>query len=188
MEDIRIDGLTADEWEGLANPQAPTNEQLVELGILQEQPQQSTEAPNNTAQPQKAERDDYEDLGYWQTVGDELVAGAVELSKFVTPKKYELQYTPRTRAGEAFQTFSKYLYGIGGLLMGGEVAGVVKAYFQCDLCDGGVRVQKQRLGFLNAQVIDVGNQGLACILLEQFHKVVFAVIRESSKLCCSQRL
>ena len=127
MEDIRIDGLTADEWEGLANPQAPTNEQLVELGILQEQPQQSTEAPNDTVQPQKAERDDYEDLGYWQTVGDELVAGAVELSKFVTPKKYELQYTPRTRAGEAFQTFSKYLYGIGGLLMGGEVAAVAKA-------------------------------------------------------------
>ena len=63
-----------------------------------------------------------------------------------------------------------------------EIAGVVEAYFQCDLCDRGIGVQKQRLGFLNAQVIDVGNQGLACILLEQFHKVVFAVIGESSKL------
>ena len=47
-------------------------------------------------------------------------------------------------------------------------------------------MQKHRLGFLDAQVIDVGDQGLAGILLEQFHKVVFAVIRESSELCCGQ--
>ena len=69
-----------------------------------------------------------------------------------------------------------------------EIAGVVEAYFQCDLCDRGVGVQKHRLGFLNAQVIDLGNQSLTGILLEQFHKVVFAVIRESSELCCGQRL
>ena len=67
-----------------------------------------------------------------------------------------------------------------------EVAGVVEAYFQCDLCDRGVGVQKQRLCFLNAQVINVGDQSFAGILLEQFHKVVFAVIRESSELCRSQ--
>ena len=67
-----------------------------------------------------------------------------------------------------------------------EVAGVVEAYFQCDLCDRGVGVQKQRLCFLNAQVIDVGNQGLAGLLLEQFHKVVFAVIRKRSEFCCGQ--
>ena len=67
-----------------------------------------------------------------------------------------------------------------------EVAGVVETYFQCDLCDRGVGVQKQRLCLFNAQVIDVGNQGLAGILLEQFHKVVFAVIRESSELCRGQ--
>ena len=67
-----------------------------------------------------------------------------------------------------------------------EIAGVVETYFQCDLCDRGVGMQKQRLCFLDAQVIDVGNQGLACIMLEQFHKVVFALIGESSKLCCGQ--
>ena len=33
-----------------------------------------------------------------------------------------------------------------------EIAGVVEAYFQCDLCDRGVGMQKQRLGFLDAQV------------------------------------
>ena len=57
-----------------------------------------------------------------------------------------------------------------------EIAGVVEAYFQCDLCDRGIGVQKQRLGFLDAQVVDVGNQSLVRILFEQFHKVVFAVI------------
>ena len=34
-----------------------------------------------------------------------------------------------------------------------EIAGVVEAYFQCDLCDRGVGVQKHRLGFLNAQCV-----------------------------------
>ena len=38
-----------------------------------------------------------------------------------------------------------------------EIAGVVETYFQCDLCDRGVGMQKQRLGFLDAQVIDVGD-------------------------------
>ena len=34
----------------------------------------------------------------------------------------------------------------------------------------------------------IGNQSLTGILLKQFHKVVFAVIRESSELCCGQWL
>ena len=124
MEDIRIDGLSADEWEALANPQQPTPEDLGNMGIIQGQ-QQETPAEEGQ-QPQKVEREDYEDLGYWQTVGDELMAGAVEASKFFIPKKYELNYTPKTRAGEAYQTFSKYLLGIGGLFVGGEVAGIAK--------------------------------------------------------------
>ena len=33
MDDIRIDGLSADEWEALANPQQPTNEELGNLGF-----------------------------------------------------------------------------------------------------------------------------------------------------------
>ena len=60
-----------------------------------------------------------------------------------------------------------------------EIAGVVETYFQCDLCDRGVGMQKQRLCFFNAQVIDVGDQSLAGILLKQFHKVVFAVIGDN---------
>ena len=124
MEDIRIDGLSADEWEALANPQQPTPEDLGNMGIIQGQ-QQETPAKEGQ-QPQKAEREDYEDLGYWQTVGDELMAGAVEASKFFIPKKYELNYTPKTRAGEAYKTFSKYLLGIGGLFVGGEVAAAGK--------------------------------------------------------------
>ena len=37
-------------------------------------------------------------------------------------------------------------------------------------------MQKHRLGFLDAQVIDVGDQSLAGILLKQFHKVVFPYV------------
>ena len=122
MEDIKIDGLSADEWEALANPQPTTSEDLGNLGIIEEQ---SSPEPQE-AKGGKAERTDYEELGYWQTVGDELVAGAVEASKFFVPKKYELNYTPKTRAGEAYQTFSKYLLGIGGLFVGGEIAAGAK--------------------------------------------------------------
>ena len=57
-----------------------------------------------------------------------------------------------------------------------KVAGVVEADFQGNFRDTGIGVQKQWLGFLDAQVVNVGDQGLVRILLEQFHKVVFAVI------------
>lgn len=120
MEDIKIDGLSADEWETLANPSQPTNEELNNLGIIQ-QPQQDTSIPPDT-KPKKVEREDYEELGYWQTIGDEALAATIEASRFFVPKKYELNYTPRTRAGEAYKTFFKYLLGVGGLFAGGEVA------------------------------------------------------------------
>ena len=89
-----------------------------------------------------------------------------------------------------WQVSAKLVRGHSGCLLEflNEVAGVIEAYFQCNLCDRGIGVQKQGFWFLNAQIIDVGDQGLAGILLEQFHKVVFAVIGESSELCCGQLL
>ena len=80
MEELRYEGLTAEEWRELRNPSQPTAEDLSGLGIIQGQPAQETPAAPE-AKPEKAERTDYEDLGYWQTVGDELTAGAVEASK-----------------------------------------------------------------------------------------------------------
>ena len=59
MEDIKIDGLSADEWEALANPQQPTAEDLGNMGIVQGGVSQEPTAPE--AKPQKAEREDYED-------------------------------------------------------------------------------------------------------------------------------
>jgi len=126
MEDIKINGLTADEWEEMANPPAVSDDELTQMGIMQFSSNQPEQPQANIEPPQKAERDDYEDLGYWQTVGDEFMAAGVEATKFFVPKKYELNYTPRTKAGEAYQTFFKYLYGIGGLLVGGEVAAGAK--------------------------------------------------------------
>jgi len=121
MEDIRIDGLTADEWEELANPQAATPEDLSNLGIMQQQDQQQP------SKLEKAERQDYQKLGYWQTLGDEVMASAVEASKFFIPKKYELNYTPKTKAGEMAKPFTKYLLAIDGLLLGGEAASGIKS-------------------------------------------------------------
>ena len=51
-----------------------------------------------------------------------------------------------------------------------EIAGVVETYFQCDLCDRGVGMQKQRLGFLDAQVIDVAIRVLPVYCLNSFIK------------------
>ena len=126
MDDrIRFQGKTVEEWEEIVHPKQPSDEDLTELGVLRQDT--SREEEGNTGKKlELAERQDYENLGYWDTVKDELTAGAVELSKFVTPKKYELNYTPRTKAGEAFQTFSKYLYGFGGLMAGGSIAGMAK--------------------------------------------------------------
>ena len=140
MDDIRINGLTADEWEQLANPQPTTNEDLTNMGVLQEnqQPQQAEPQPNTN--PEIAKREDYENLGYWETVGDEFTAAGVELSKFFVPKKYELDYTPRTKAGETYQTFVKYLYGVGGLAIGGEVAGLAKGALMAKNAVGAAKV------------------------------------------------
>ena len=120
MEDIRIDGLTADEWEALANPNMSNNQELEALGIIQ----QGDNSEETT--PKLYKRDDYEQLGYWETIGDEALAGVTELSKFFMPKKAELNYTPRTKAGEAFQTYTKYLWGLAGLAAGGAEAGALK--------------------------------------------------------------
>ncbi len=133
MEDIRIDGLTADEWEELANPQAASNEQLEELGIMQASPQaqQTEETPNNEqpSAPLNTERE-YEDLDYWQTVGDEWLAIGTEASRFFLPKSKELNYTPRTKAGEFMKKGTRVALGITGLLYGGEVAGGLKLLAQ----------------------------------------------------------
>lgn len=174
MEDIRIDGLSADEWEALANPEQPTTEDLGSLGIIQEQSQPSPSPQEQ--QPQKAERDDYEDLGYWQTVGDEFKAAGIEATKFFVPKKYELNYTPRTKAGEAYQTFFKYLYGIGGLFVGGEFAAVGKAAAAAKGMTGAAKVAggaeavlkgnkffktgKGGLKALGVKALNIGTQGV----------------------------
>ena len=174
MEDFRYEGLTAEEWRELRNPSQPTAEDLGNMGIVQGGVSQEPTAPE--AKPQKAEREDYEDLGYWQTVGDEVVAGAVEASKFFIPKKYELNYTPRTRAGEAFQTFSKYLLGIGGLFVGGEVAGVAKGIAAAKGATGAAKVAggaeailkgnkffktgKEGLKAVGVKALNIGTQGV----------------------------
>ena len=77
-----------------------------------------------------------------------------------------------------------------------EIAGVVETYFQCDLCDRGVGMQKQRLGFLDAQKEEVAKSAMEALLSLIRHdgvdkKISFTarlVIRESTgkKCYCKQ--
>ena len=116
---ITIDGLNADEWEALANPAPASNQQLEQLGII-DNTQQTQETINNNTEKE------YESLDYVDTLKDTTMAGVTELSKFFIPKSKELQYTPRTKAGEAAKTFTRYLWGTSGLLLGGEATSGIK--------------------------------------------------------------
>ena len=130
MEDIRIDGLTADEWEELATPQAASNEQLEELGIMQASPQaQQTTNNEQPSAPLNTERE-YEKLSRKDTLIDGGIAAVTEASRFFLPKSKELNYTPRTKAGEFTKKGTRIALGITGLLFGGEVAGGLKLLAQ----------------------------------------------------------
>lgn len=107
MEDIRIDGLSADEWEALANPQAPSNQELEQLGIIQQGEQQEQTPEGSTRE--------YEELSVGETLGDMITAAGVEMSKAFIPKSKEWNYTPRTKAAEITETITKYGWGLVGV-------------------------------------------------------------------------
>ena len=106
MEDIKIGGYTADEWEELANPAEPTEEQLKGLGIVREE-------ENNTQSPQ------YEKLSKGETLVDMGTAALTEMSRAFVPKSMELNYTPRTQAADITKGITRFAWGIAGLSGGG---------------------------------------------------------------------
>ena len=106
MEDIKIGGYTADEWEELANPAEPTEEQLKGLGIVREE-------ENNTQPPQ------YEKLSKGETLVDMGTAALTEMSRAFVPKSMELNYTPRTQAADITKGITRFAWGIAGLSGGG---------------------------------------------------------------------
>lgn len=140
MSNYDIDALTAEEWEALANQATPASpQQLEQLGFIEQSQQQVTPE-------QPKEEKEYENLGYIDTLKDEAKAGIIELSKFFTPKDKELQYTPRTKAGEAFQNYSKWIYGMSGLALGGELAAGAKA---ASIANNAPKAVSNTLGFIS---------------------------------------
>ena len=135
---IRINGLTADEWEGVANPAPATDEQLQSLGFMdapQEQPTQPIE--NEVTQPTDEnsnklyetadklgiehpdEGKQYEKLSIGESLKDAAISLGVEASHILAPKSKELQYESRTRLGETMKYGYRYLAGTASLFLGG---------------------------------------------------------------------
>ena len=127
MEDFKYKGLSAEEWEELANPSPATDKQLEELGFL-EQEQAETKSENssnklyNTADklgiehPQEGK--EYEKLSVGESLKDVGLSLGVEASHLFAPKSKELQYESRTRAGESFKYGYRYLAGTASLFLG----------------------------------------------------------------------
>lgn len=95
MEDYRYKGMTAEEWENLANPAPATDEQLKDLGFLeQEQTNQSSNKLYETADKLGIEHPDeqkqYEQLSVGESIKDGLVSLGVEASHIFAPKSKEI--------------------------------------------------------------------------------------------------
>ncbi len=141
MEDnsIRINGLSADEWEQLSNPAPATDEQLQQLGFTEapkEQPQNNQEGkPQNklydTADKLGIEHPnadkEYQKLSIGGTLKDAAVSLGVEASHLFAPKSHELQYESKTHVGETLKYGYRYLAGTASLFLGGGwIGGAVK--------------------------------------------------------------
>lgn len=133
---IRINGLTADEWEGISNPTPTTDEDLQNLGIVDaptEQPtQQETQQTNKvyeTADKLGIEHPDenkqYQKLSVGDSFKDAAVSLGVEASHIFAPKDAELKYESKTRFGETMKYGYRYLAGTAGFFLGGEAIGAV---------------------------------------------------------------
>lgn len=135
---IRINGLTAEEWEGISNPAPATDEQLQNLGFIEppkEQPQDNQEQNKlyETADKLGIEHPnsdkEYQQLSIGGTLKDAAVSLGVEASHLFAPKSKELQYESKTHVGETLKYGYRYLAGtaslfVGGGLVGGAIRGV----------------------------------------------------------------
>lgn len=122
---VRINGLTADEWEGVANPSPATDEDLQKLGIVE--PSQGTNKLYDTADKLGVERPvdgkQYEQLSVGDTVKDAAVSLGVEASHIFAPKSKELQYESRAQVGEMMKYGYRYIAGTASLFLGGGLVG-----------------------------------------------------------------
>ena len=151
---IRINGLTADEWEGVASPAPATDEQLQNLGFM-DAPQEQTEQPQTTEdKPNKLyetadkfgiehpeEGKQYEKLSLGESWKDAAISLGVEASHIFAPKSKELQYESKTRFGETMKYGYRYLAGTASLFLGGGwIGGGIKAIGLANKADKTVKL------------------------------------------------
>ena len=132
MNEYKYKGLSAEEWETLANPTPATDEQLKSLGFIE---QENSEAGNKlyeTADKLGIEHPDknkeYEKLSVKDSLKDAAVSLGVEASHLFAPKSKEWQYESRTKLGESLKYGYRYLAGTASLFLGGGwIGGTIKA-------------------------------------------------------------
>jgi hypothetical protein len=133
---LRINGLTADEWESVSNPQPATESDLQSMGILEtpQAPAQSEGKPEHTNKvlqtadkmgletpnAGKVYKDSKFDAG---TIKDAALSLGAEASHIFAPKSMELQYESKTKLGETMKYGYRYLAGTASLFLGGGLVG-----------------------------------------------------------------
>lgn len=133
---LRINGLTADEWESVSNPQPATESDLQSIGILEapQAPAQAEGKPEHTNKvlqtadkmgletpnAGKVYKDSKFDAG---TIKDAALSLGVEASHIFAPKSMELQYESKTKVGETMKYGYRYLAGTASLFLGGGLVG-----------------------------------------------------------------
>ena len=136
MEEFKYKGLSAEEWEQLANPTPATDKQLEELGFLEPEQTQTEEKESSnklydTADKLGIEHPDkdkeYEKLSVGESLKDAAISLGVEASHLFAPKSKEWQYESRTKLGEGFKYGYRYLAGTASLFLGGGwIGGAIK--------------------------------------------------------------
>ena len=142
MNEYTYQGMTADEWEALANPQPATEQDLQNLGML-ETPQENTQEQPSAEESKEGnklykvadnigvehpdEGKEYQKLNFLDTAKDIGTSIGVEAAHLFQKKENEWRYESKTRIGE----FAKYLYrygaGTASMFIGaGEVGATLK--------------------------------------------------------------
>lgn len=129
MEEYRYKGMTAEEWEQLANPTSPTDSQLTELGFLDSGSDSNKlyETADKLGIEHPDEGKEYQKLSVGDSIKDAAISLGVEFSHLFAPKSREWQYDSKTRVGESFKYGYRYIAGTASLFMGGGwIGGLIK--------------------------------------------------------------
>lgn len=133
MEEYRYKGMSAEEWDNLANPIPANDEQLKELGFLDEQNGENEggnklyETADKFGIEHPDEGKEYEQLSAGETAKDAVISLGVEASHLFAPKSSEWQYESRTKLGESLKYGYRYIAGTASLFLGGGwIGGVIK--------------------------------------------------------------